>query len=217
VLYTPEHDATMASLGVDGVAKVVRLWADRTTALGSQADVASVLVFENRGAEVGATIAHPHGQIFAFDAVPPAVLPELDGPCAICQERPGTRLVTETPGWRAWVPAAPAWPFELLVVPDDHVGELGEVAAEEMAAILVDVLTRLDRLFGEVMPLMLWVHQRPTDGGDWPYAHVHVHIAPTHRAPGTPRFVAAGELGSGVFFNPVPAETAAERLRAVVL
>ena len=70
VLYTPHHDATLSSLGVPGVRKVIDLWAERTTALGQRDDVDFVLVFENRGAEVGATIAHPHGQIYAYDHVP---------------------------------------------------------------------------------------------------------------------------------------------------
>jgi UDPglucose--hexose-1-phosphate uridylyltransferase len=61
---------------------------------------------------------------------------------------------------------------------------------------------------------MLWIHQRPCDGGEWPAAHVHVHVAPLLRAPGTPRFVAAGELGSGVWFNPVVPGDAAAALRA---
>ena len=70
VLYTPDHDATLWSLGVSGVRKVIDLWAERTTALGRRDDVDFVLVFENRGPQVGATIAHPHGQIYAYDHVP---------------------------------------------------------------------------------------------------------------------------------------------------
>ena len=70
VLFTPVHDASFWSLGVDGARKVVDLWANRTSELGLRDDVDYVLVFENRGAEVGATIAHPHGQIYAYDHVP---------------------------------------------------------------------------------------------------------------------------------------------------
>ena len=82
-----------------------------------------------------------------------------------------------------------------------------------LAALLVDVLARLDQLFDAPMPYMLWIHQRPTDGDDWPGARVHVHVAPLLRAPGTPRFVAAGELGAGTYFNPVVPADAAARLR----
>lgn len=217
VLYTPDHHATLWSLGSEGASKVVRLWAQRTTALGARPDVAYVLVFENRGPEIGATITHPHGQVFAFDVVPPAPSRELASPsCALCGVDPGERLVAQDGGWRAWVPHAAAWPFELLLAPADHQPDLPAVAErgpEELASVLVDVLERLDRLFAQPMPYMLWLHQRPTDGAHWPAAHVHLHIAPVLRKPGTVRYVAAGELGSGVYFNPVEPEEAAEQLR----
>ena len=218
VLYTPEHDATFWSLGVAGARRVVDLWAERTATLGARPDVAYVLVFENRGPEVGATIPHPHGQIYAFDAVPTVPAAELaGGACALCAaEPPGDRLVAEVGGWRAEVPWAPSWPFELRVTPVEHVADLPSLAdagRHGLATVLVDVLGRLDRLFDAPMPYMMWFHQRPTDGGDWPTAHLHLHVAPYLRAPGTPRFMAGGELGSGVHFNPVAPEEAAARLR----
>ena len=222
VLYAPDHDATLWSLGVAGAEKVVRLWAERTTMLGARPDVSYVLVFENRGPEIGATITHPHGQIYAFDVVPPAPSSELaSGSCVLCGVDPGGRLVTEAGGWRAWVPEAAAWPFEMVLAPAQHLPDLpavvrGDLGATSLSRVLVDVLERLDRLFGDPMPYMLWFHQRPTDGGDWPAAHVHAHLAPVFRQPRTMRHVAAGELGSGVYFNPVDPDEAAERLRALL-
>jgi UDPglucose--hexose-1-phosphate uridylyltransferase len=82
-----------------------------------------------------------------------------------------------------------------------------------MAELLVDVLGRLDRLFAAQTPYMLWIHQRPFDGGDWPHARLHIEIVTPWRAAGVPRYVAAGELGSGVYFNPVVPEEAARALR----
>ena len=216
VLYSPDHDACFASLGSDGALDVVQLWSERTAALGARPDIAYVLVFENRGAEVGATIHHPHGQIYAYDEIPDNPRRELEaGTCALCDEVPGPRLVTECGDWRAWVPAAAAWPYELVLAPTEHVGDLPDAAAShpDMAAVLTDVLGRLDRLFDAPMPYMMWIHQRPADGHAWPTAHVHVHVAAFFRAPGIPRFVAAGELGSGTYFNPVAPEVAAEHLR----
>jgi UDPglucose--hexose-1-phosphate uridylyltransferase len=211
VLYTPDHDATFSSLGVDGARRVVDLWADRTAALGARDDVDYVLVFENRGAEVGATIAHPHGQIYAFDHVPDAASAELRS-CALCAVPPN--VVTEVGGWRVWVPEAASWPYELRLAPSAHVPDLPSLEDRYgLAAALVDATRRLDALFDAPMPYMLWFHQRPTDGGAWPHAHVHAHLAPLLRSPGTPRFVAAGELGSGVFFNPVVPADAAAALR----
>jgi UDPglucose--hexose-1-phosphate uridylyltransferase len=217
LLYSPDHEATLATMPVADVAEVVRLWADRTTALGGRADVAYVLLFENRGAEVGATIPHPHGQLYAFAEVPPAAAAELGpGPCPLCAEDVGDRLVAAVGPWRAWVPAASSWPYGLLLAPADHVPDLPAAVPghAELAALLVDVFGRLDRLFGAPMPLMWWWHQRPTDGADWPAAHVHAHVAPLLRAPGVPRYVAAGELGSGVLFNPIEPAAAAAALRA---
>lgn len=217
VLYSPDHGASFASLEVAGAREVVDLWAERTAALAERADVAYVLVFENRGAAVGATIPHPHGQIYAFDRVPPAPAAELAAAtCTLCRSEPAGRLVRTVADWRAVVPAASAWPYGLLLAPTAHHTDLPSLdgaGREALAGLLVDVLGRLDRLFAEPMPYMLWVHQHPVDGGTWPAAHLHVHVAPFLRAPGTPRFVAAGELGSGMFFNPVPPEEAAAALR----
>jgi UDPglucose--hexose-1-phosphate uridylyltransferase len=220
VLYSPVHDATFADLGVDGARRVVDLWAERTAALGARSDVRYVLVFENRGPEVGATIAHPHGQIFALDHVPELPQRELDRAashgCSLCGPGSADRLVSESGGWRAEVPVAAGYPFALLVHPVDHLPDLPSLdggSRDGLAAVLVDVTGRLDRLFGAPMPYMLWFHQRPTDGGDWPQAHVHAEVAPILRAPGVQRFVAGGELGTGMMINPVVPEDAAARLR----
>ena len=219
VLYTSDHDASFASLGVAGARKVVDLWAERTAVLGARDDVAYVLVFENRGPEVGATIPHPHGQIYAFPEVPPAPARELaTGACALCGVEPGHRLVNRAGGWRAWVPDAATWPYALVVAPEAHEPDLPAMddrSRDGLAAVLVDALGRLDALFDAPMPYMLWFHQRPTDGQAWSSAHVHVHVAPLYRSPGTQRYVAAGELGSGMFFNPVDPADAAAALRAV--
>ena len=186
--------------------------------MGARPDVAYVLVFENRGPEVGATIPHPHGQIYAYDEIPPVPARELAAqrllPCAI---RPASDLVvTEAGGWRAAVPEAADWPYGLLLAPEAHVPDLPSLTSDGrngLAAVLVDAFGRLDRLFDAPMPFMAWFHQRPTDGGDWPTAHLHLHVAPLLRSPATPRFVAAAEVGGGIFFNPVRPEDAAAHLR----
>jgi UDPglucose--hexose-1-phosphate uridylyltransferase len=214
VLYTPEHDATFWSLGAAGARRVVELWAERSAALGAREDVSYVLVFENRGPEVGSTIAHPHGQIYAFDFVPDVPRRELERGTRFGE--PGERLVASAPGWRAWVPEATSYPYGLVLVPDDCVPDLPGLdgsGRQGLARLLVDVLERLDRLFRAPTPYMLWIHQRPFDGGPWPGARLHVEIISPWRATGVPRYVAAGELGSGVWFNPVAPEAATRALR----
>jgi UDPglucose--hexose-1-phosphate uridylyltransferase len=215
VLYTPQHDATFWSLGVPGARKVVDLWAERSAALGGRPDVDYVLVFENRGAAVGATISHPHGQIYAFEFVPELPQRELDRGDRL--DDPGDRLVAEAPGWRAWVPKAPMFPYALRLAPNDPVADLpslDDAGRDGLAALLVDVLRRIDGLFQQQAPYMLWIHQRPFDGNGWPDARLHVEIVTPWRAPGVLRYVAAGELGSGVYFDPVAPEAAAAALRA---
>lgn len=217
VLYTPEHDAEFFTLGAAGARKVVDLWAERTAVLGSRDDVDYVLVFENRGPEVGATIPHPHGQIYAYPEVPPEPLRELVDGVLDPEAIPDDLLVTERGDWRCWVPHAACWPYELLLAPASPVPDLVDPACDRdgLAAVLVDGLARLDQLFDAPMPYMMWIHQRPTDGGDWPGARVHVHVNPLYRAPGVTRFVASAELGGGIYFNPVVPEDAAESLRAL--
>ncbi len=216
VLYTPDHDAEFWTLGHAGARRVVDLWAERTAALGERDDVGYVLVFENRGPEVGATIAHPHGQIYAYADVPPEPLRELvDG--VLDPEGLSDELVVATAGaWTAWVPAAAVWPYELRLTDAPGVGALTDTACDRdgLAHLLVDVLARLDQLFDAPMPYMMWFHQRPTDGAEWPGARLHLHICPLYRAPSVQRFVASAELGGGMCFNPVDPADAAAALRA---
>ncbi len=216
VLYTADHDQTFWGLGVAGARRVVDLWAQRTAALGARDDVDYVLVFENRGPEVGATVTHPHGQIYAYDRVPPVPLRALRDGTLQPGEVPEDLVVNRCGDWIAWVPAAAVWPYEVRIAPLTAVPDLTDERCDRdgLAAVLVDVLARLDQRFDEPMPYMMWIHQRPTDGADWPGARVLVTIAALLRAPGTQRYVAAAELGGGIYFNPVdPADAAAELRR----
>jgi UDPglucose--hexose-1-phosphate uridylyltransferase len=215
VLYTSEHDATFSSLGVHGAGKVIDLWTERFRALGDRDDVDYVLVFENRGPEVGATIAHPHGQIYAYDHVPDRQRrllearwhPEAD---------PGERHVVDHGGWRAWVPVASTFPIALTLAPLERIPDLTALdttGRADLAALLVDVLARLDRLYDVALPYMMWLNQRPTDGGAWPDAWLNIEIVSPWRRAGTARFIAAAEVASNEYFNPVIPEVVAERLR----
>jgi UDPglucose--hexose-1-phosphate uridylyltransferase len=177
VLYTQEHGATFWSLGVTGARKVIDLWAERSAVLGARPDVDYVLVFENRGAEVGATIGHPHGQIYAFDFVPDVPARELRRGRPTGDPR--QRIVATASGWKASVPEAPTFPYALVLCPDADVPDLPSLddpGRDGLARLLVDVLARLDRVFDAPTPYMLWIHQRPFDSVEWPYAKVHVEI-----------------------------------------
>jgi UDPglucose--hexose-1-phosphate uridylyltransferase len=229
ILFSPEHDQSLGRLPVDQVRRVVDLWAERTTALLERPEIEYVLVFENRGRDVGATIDHPHGQIYGYPFVPPAPAREAEqaraaGACTLCAEieaelADGTRVVATAGDWVAWVPFASGYPYGLRVAPRQHVGglpALDDASRTDVATLLVDVLPRYDRLWPApsadyLFPYLLWFHQAPTAGGDeW---HLHAHIAPPLRARGVLRYVASGELGSGTLSNPVVPEDAARALR----
>jgi UDPglucose--hexose-1-phosphate uridylyltransferase len=218
ILHSPDHGSSFPALGVAGTARVIELWSARTAGLGARPDVSYVFVFENRGRATGATIDHPHSQILAFGLVPPVPEAELSqAACDLCRDGDGRLTVTRHPEWLARVPWAPSWPYEVLIFPRRHVADLpaaGPRLRTGLAAILVDCLSRVGRLFGDAVPYMLWVHQRPTTGPDWPAAHLHLHLAPLLRGPGMIRHLAAAEFGAGVFFDPVDPPAAAARLKA---
>ncbi len=218
ILHSPDHDSSFPALGEDKSAQVIELWSARTAALGSRDDVAYVFVFENRGRMIGSTIDHPHSQILAFGMIPPVAQAELSArDCRLCPDPGDALLVTRLAGWQAVVPWAPSWPYELLISPCDHVADLpaaGPQLRAGLAAMLVETLTRMERFLGRGTPYMLWIHQRPSGGGDWPAAHLHLHLAPALRAPGVARHLAAAELGAGVFFDPVDPRQAVADWRA---
>jgi UDPglucose--hexose-1-phosphate uridylyltransferase len=215
VLYTPEHDATFPSLGVQGARKVIDLWAARTATLGARDDVDYVLCFENRGPEVGATIAHPHGQIYAYDHVPSRPSRRLAGGWTP-DKSPDERLVVEHDGWRTWVPFAPTFPVALEIAPVERIPDLPSVddtGRDTLAATLIDVLARLDRLYDVALPYMLWLNQRPTVTEGFDDAWFNIEIVSPWRRAGVPRFIAAAEVACEEYFNPVIPELVAERLR----
>ncbi|HEY5985207.1 MAG TPA: hypothetical protein VIV12_02310 [Streptosporangiaceae bacterium] len=217
ILHSPGHFASFPSLGEAGAARVVELWSARTATLASRGDVSYVFVFENRGRAIGATIDHPHSQILALGVIPPVAQAELAASaCRLCDAADDALVVARHRGWRATVPWAPSWPYETVISPGSHIPDLPSAGRElrtGLAGILVDCLARVERLLGPAAPYMLWAHQRPADGGDWPAAHLHLHLAPALRGPGVVRHLASAELGAGVFFDPVEPREAAARLR----
>jgi UDPglucose--hexose-1-phosphate uridylyltransferase len=219
ILHSPDHVSSFPALGADGTARVIELWSARTAALGARDDVSYVFVFENRGRAIGATIDHPHSQIMAFAVVPPVARAELASTsCQLCLDHDARLVVNSESGWQARVPWAPSWPYEMVLSPLAHVADLpaaGRALRTGLAEMLVDCISRVESFFEDAVPYMLWLHQRPCVTGDWPAAHLHLHLAPVLRGPGTVRHLASAEFGAGVFFDPVEPLEAAARLRAM--
>ena len=218
VLYSPDHEATFGTLTADEALSVVNLWAQRTQALREMPNGEYVIVFENRGAEIGATISHPHGQIYAFDHVPPRPARMIAAgwePAAASAEH----VILEIDGWRVFSEYAAVYPVSIRIAPTHRIADLADMNAVDravLAATLVRVFAALDALFDAPLPYMMWINQAPRTRDDWPDSWFNIEIVSPWRAPGLPRFIAAVEVASGEFFNPVDPADVAARLRALV-
>lgn len=222
VLYSSDHDARLSTLPANHMAELVAVWAERTERLGSRSNVDFVLVFENSGREVGATIDHPHGQIYAFDHVPDRSRRRL---AAGWKPDPtGDRLVVEREGWAATVPHASAYPLAIEIAPVERLPDLPSMSDAERAGfanVMQDVMQRIERLHGGPTPTMMWFNQRPTidkrrarDIEGYDDAWFNAEIVSPWRAPKVMRYIAAAEVATGEFFVPVVPEELAERLRS---
>jgi UDPglucose--hexose-1-phosphate uridylyltransferase len=213
VLYTSEHNSSLAELSVSQVKEIVDLWTLRTSSLMSRRDVQSVLIFENRGREVGATIDHPHCQIYAFDHVPQRTLQRLSS-----KWHPDTdleRRIIEINGWAAWVISAPIYPVSIEIASLTRVANLSSLTEAErinFAVILKNVLQRLDQLFEDKAPYMMWINQ---DAKNSLESWLNVEVVSPWRDKNVSRYIAAAEVATGEFFNPVNPEDLAKRLRSL--
>ena len=230
VVYTPEHDATLAGASLERIRRLIAVWAHRTLELGARGEVDYVFVFENKGEAIRVTLHHPHGEIYAYPHIPPLVRREVErarlhvaggGGCLWCglveQElADGRRVVAESRGWIANVPFFARWPFEVHLTPRRHLGWLHELEPGEvdgLARILKAILLKYDALFGFSLPYIMVIHQRPTDAGDHDGYHLHLEFYPPNRTETKLKYLAGSEAGAGAFINDTLPEETAARLR----
>src|SRR5256714_4368276 len=227
VVYTEEHEGAFATLAAGRLETLAEVWNDRYRELVARPGIRYVFIFENRGEQVGVTLHHPHGQIYAYPFVPPVAATELSQPatgCLQCQliadELEGRRRVLiDEPGVVAYVPGYARWPYEVHVAMREHRAALPELLAEERMALLVSmqrVARAYDRLFQVPMPYMMAMHQAPAAADASAQAHLHVEFYPILRDKGKLKYLAGSESGAGVFINDTLAEESAQRLRAVL-
>ncbi|GII03795.1 galactose-1-phosphate uridylyltransferase [Planobispora takensis] len=232
VCFTSDHDSSFSRLSPGQVELVMEAWIDRTAELSAIPGVEQVFCFENRGAEIGITLAHPHGQIYAYPYVTPRTKLTL-GAAGRHRDRTGrnlfadvlaaerearVRVVAANEHWTAFVPAAARWPFEVHLYPHRRVPDLGGLEPEERRAfgpLYTEVLRRLDGLFGVPMPYVAAWHQAPVNSGR-DLAYTHLEVFSVRRAPEKLKYLAGSESAMGAFVNDVLPEEAARLLRAVV-
>jgi UDPglucose--hexose-1-phosphate uridylyltransferase len=229
VLYTEEHVGSLGTLDPVALARVLAVWRDRSAALWADPRHRFVLVFENRGDGVGATLSHPHGQIYAFDHLPPfiagraaalATARAAAGSCLTCEtveaDRTSARLLGADDHFVTAVPFAPRWPFEVHVRARRHglrrLADLAPAEQRALAAALHAAVVRYDGLFGWELPYMMVILEAPAGADDW---HLAVEFLPPHRNERLTKVRASVETVTGLFINDsLPEETAA-RLAAV--
>jgi UDPglucose--hexose-1-phosphate uridylyltransferase len=228
--YHPDHSLTLASMTSEEIRPVVDAWTEEYVELASMAWIKYVQIFENRGAMMGASNPHPHGQIWSTSFVPdePAAETEaqrhhlaLTGRCLLCEyvaaeQAAAKRIIFENQHFIALVPWWAVWPFEALLVSRRHLGALPELRNEErdgLADALKRLTTRYDNLFETSFPYTMGFHQSPTDGGAHPEWHFHAHFYPPLLRSATVRKFMVGFEMLGMPQRDITPEGAAERLR----
>lgn len=234
VVFTRDPNGTLGGLPLRHVELLLEVWADRYRELGALADVAYVFAFENRGAEVGVTLAHPHGQIYAYPFVPPIPATELAHQAAFLADNGrglietivaeetarGRRVVYEGERVVAFVPVFARYAYEVWIAPRRAAPSLADLDPAEradFARAVKTVLLKYDGLWNRPFPYVAAFHQAPTDGREHPEAHVHLEFQPAYRRRDRLKYLAGSETGAGVFTaDTLPEDTAGELRRVRV-
>jgi UDPglucose--hexose-1-phosphate uridylyltransferase len=230
VCFSPRHDLTLPEMDQPAIRKVVDLWGAQTEELGK--NYRWVQVFENKGAVMGCSNPHPHGQVWASDSLPneparedsrqaaylaehgtPLLLDYLQRECAS-----GDRIVVEEEHWVALVPYWATWPFETLLLPRRQVQrlpDLRDVERDDLARVLKRLLTRYDNLFETSFPYSMGWHGAPFGGDETDHWQLHAHFyPPLLRSASVKKFMVGYEMMAEAQRD-LTAEQAAERLREV--
>lgn len=231
ICFSPRHDLTLAGMDETSIRRVIDLWAAQTAELGQS--YRWVQVFENKGAAMGSSNPHPHGQIWALDALPnePAkeerqqrLYQEQNGrplllDYAAVEEEAGERIVVQNDDWLAVIPFWAIWPFEVLLLPRRHVLRLPGLTGGErdrLAAALKQLLSGFDRLFETSFPYSMGWHGAPFVEGDLTHWQLHAHFYPPLLRSATVKKFMVGFEMLGEAQRDLTAEQAAERLRTVI-
>jgi len=233
IVFTEDPDTSLADLPLERIRLILDVIAERTRALGARNDIQYVLPFENRGVEMGVTLHHPHGQLYAYPFVPPVPAKMLESMRTyhkkhgrglledlISQEmKDGRRVIVEDAktalaGAISFVPAFARYPYETWVAPKRAHAFLHDLDSEErdsLARVLKATLEKHDALWNRPQPYLMVLYQAPLDGEAHPEAHVHFEIYPPYRTKDKLKYLAGTELGGGLFINDsIPEEKAAE-------
>ena len=232
VCFSPRHNLTLSQMSPLEIRAVVGTWIDQFETLSRTPDINYVQIFENRGLMMGCSNPHPHGQIWATSTIPNEPRKEQEalaayrkqhGTCLLCdyiriEESSGERFVCANEHFLAVVPFWAVWPFEILLVSKQHIGNMSALdtnARSALADILKNIASRYDSLFQTPCPYSMGFHQRPTDKEEHAEWHFHAHFFPPLLRSATIRKFMVGFEMLGSPQRDITPEYAAEKLREV--
>jgi UDPglucose--hexose-1-phosphate uridylyltransferase len=232
VVFTQDPAASLGSLPLWHLELLFDVWADRYVHLGAIDDIKYVFPFENRGVEVGVTLHHPHGQIYAYPFIPPVAAAELQqqrahyersGRNLLCDHleaeiEDGRRTIYLSDEAIAVMPVCARYSYEVWIAPRRETASVAALTASqraELARALKTVLLKFDALWQRPFPYILAFHQAPTDGQPHPEAQLHIEIYPAYRMPQRLKYLAGSEIGAGVFTADTMPEEKVRELQAV--
>lgn len=231
ILYSPEHTVTLPELPVEHIRELVDLWTERFVAISADEKIKYVFIFENRGAAVGVTMPHPHGQIYGYSVVPKKLELEMNsckehfeqnGKCLICdmledEVNDGRRVIFENEDFITFLPFFCEYPYGVYIAAKRHFQNLTQMNEREknnLAQILKETAGMLDSLFGYTFPYMMCMYQNPVNGEDVSDCyHFHIAFYPPMRSADKIKFNASSETGAWAHCNPTAPEEKAKELR----
>jgi len=227
VCFSPEHEGSFGTLTPTRARTVIEAWADRSAALSALPGIQQVFPFENRGEAIGVTLAHPHGQIYAYPYVTPRTQRlleqvEREGPDLFARilafEQDSERVLLRGEHWTAFVPFAARWPLEVHLMPHRHVTDIAgttDAERDELAPLYLRLLRGVDALYDSPTPYIAAWHQAPVNVGR-DAVRLRLELTSPRRAADKLKFLAGSEAAMGAWIGDVPPETAAARLREAI-
>jgi UDPglucose--hexose-1-phosphate uridylyltransferase len=233
VCFSPETTGSFGSQTVSRARTIIEAWADRTAALSAMPGIEEVFPFENRGEQIGVTLHHPHGQIYAYPYVTPRTSSMLD---SVARTSPdlfqrildferggaggngGDRVVLSGDHWTAFVPFAARWPIEVHLMPHRHVPDFAATSddeRDELADLYLRLLRGVDALYETPTPYIAAWHQAPVRVGR-DDIRLHLQLTSPRRGADRLKYLAGSEAAKGAWIGDIPPEHQADQLRKAI-
>ena len=230
ICFSPNHSLSLGDLNAEQVLSVFKLFREQTLEMVSNPSIHSILIFENRGQEVGVSNPHPHGQLYATTFPLRNVQQQCELSAKYLRENgksifdaiienelaDGRRLIHQDKHSVSFIPYFARFAYETMIFPKNqfqHLGQMDDASLDSLAQNFRTVVRKMDGLYAVQFPYILTIMQAPVDRGNYPEFRLHLWLQPPLRRPGLLKFLAGPELGAGNFMADTMPEEKAEELR----